>query len=147
FRDESLHQASRVGCRTLRHGRSVARFRILRYRSIMASRDETEFARAFERGEIRHEMFHHPEHVTIRTNFPPEPWRIYADAGQLGQVMLNLAVNARDAMPDGGTLTVEVRHFYADAGYIARHPAIPHGEYVVLVVSDSGTGIPLAIRE
>ena len=87
------------------------------------------------------------EQVTIHTTFPKEAWRTFTDPGQVGQVLLNLAVNARDAMPDGGTMTVEIQNFIADAGYIALHPQIPHGEYVVLVVSDTGIGMPPDVRD
>jgi PAS domain S-box-containing protein len=87
------------------------------------------------------------EQVTIHTTLPKEAWRTFTDPGQVGQVLLNLAVNARDAMPDGGTMTVEIQNFIADAAYIALRPQIPHGEYVVLVVSDTGVGMPPDVRE
>ena len=69
-------------------------------------------------------------------------WRIHADAHQLETVILNLVVNARDAMPDGGRLTIETATAHLDEGYVGRHLDIPPGQYMLLCVSDSGTGMP-----
>jgi two-component system cell cycle sensor histidine kinase/response regulator CckA len=81
------------------------------------------------------------EHITIRTLLDEDTWRVFADPGKLRQVLMNLVLNARDAMPGGGTLTIETRNFVADAAYVRRHPQIAHGEYVTLTVSDTGVGI------
>lgn len=81
------------------------------------------------------------ERVRLMLSRAPSLWRISADAGQLSQVVMNLAVNARDAMPDGGTLTIETRNVTVSADEVAPM-GIPPGEYVVLSVSDSGFGIP-----
>jgi CheY-like chemotaxis protein len=71
---------------------------------------------------------------------------VNADAGQLEQALLNLTVNARDAMPGGGQITIETSNVEIDGTYIRRRPAVPPGRYVVLTVSDTGCGISLEIQ-
>ncbi|HXX16513.1 MAG TPA: PAS domain S-box protein [Candidatus Eremiobacteraceae bacterium] len=66
---------------------------------------------------------------------------VRADASQMEQVIMNLAVNARDAMPNGGKLVIETANAELDHGYIATHPLMKEGPYIQLVVTDSGTGM------
>jgi len=72
----------------------------------------------------------------------PDLGRVVADPGQIEQVLVNLAVNARDAMPEGGRLTVATRNVDIDADVARRYPPMTPGRYVSLRVSDSGEGIP-----
>jgi two-component system cell cycle sensor histidine kinase/response regulator CckA len=73
-------------------------------------------------------------------------WHVNADSGQLQQVIVNLAVNARDAMPRGGRLTIEARNATIDEPYIESGASVPAGEFVLLCVIDTGVGINAATR-
>ncbi|MCC6928361.1 MAG: PAS domain S-box protein [Gemmatimonadaceae bacterium] len=80
-------------------------------------------------------------HVQLQTVCADALWPVRVDPAQMEQVLVNLAVNARDAMPDGGTLIIETANVVLDEGYAAAHAGVTPGEYVMLAVSDSGKGI------
>ncbi len=69
-------------------------------------------------------------------------WRANVDPNQLENVILNLAVNARDAMPEGGRLTIETQNAHLDERYVASEPGLSLGQYVLLAISDTGSGMP-----
>jgi CheY-like chemotaxis protein len=81
------------------------------------------------------------EHIELAVDVAPGLWRVNVDPSMLGQVVLNLAVNARDAMPDGGTLTVRARNEELGAAE-AEALSVSPGRYAVIEVSDTGTGMP-----
>lgn len=81
--------------------------------------------------------------ITLETVLAPTLARVYADAGQLQQVLVNLAVNARDAMPGGGRLLIQTSEEVRQGNdLLVRGRPIPPGSYVMLVVTDTGTGMP-----
>ncbi len=82
-----------------------------------------------------------PTNIHIATFLPDDLWRVEADPAQLTQVLYNLALNARDAMPNGGTLTIELANVSLDAEYARVHYDVVPGDYVMLVVSDTGVGM------
>ena len=81
------------------------------------------------------------ESVALETVLAGGLWRTAADANQLENALLNLAVNARDAMPDGGKLTIETANTYLDEAYAAEPNDVLPGQYVMIAVSDTGTGM------
>jgi PAS domain S-box-containing protein len=83
-----------------------------------------------------------PRSIQISTNIPTELWTITGDSTQLYQVLMNLCVNARDAMPNGGSLKITANNLVLDEHYARMHLDAKHGPYVVLSVIDTGSGIP-----
>jgi PAS domain S-box-containing protein len=81
------------------------------------------------------------EHIDIVVQTPAEVGRVRADPGQIEQVILNLAINARDAMPGGGRLVLEVKDVVLDESYTSQHLEAATGAHVMLAVSDSGVGM------
>jgi len=86
------------------------------------------------------------ETIEFGTKVAPNLWSAMADPGQVENALLNLALNARDAMPKGGNLTVECSNVQFDRAYLAGPSDVPPGDYVVLSVSDDGTGMSDAVR-
>ena len=86
------------------------------------------------------------EDVRLSTVLDPKLRHVKADPGQIEQVIMNLAVNARDAMTGGGNLTIETRNIEMDDAYVRQHPGFQPGTYVQLVVSDSGCGMDETTR-
>jgi len=87
------------------------------------------------------------EHVEVETVVSASLWNATLDPHQLENVVLNLAINARDAMPGGGKLTVELSNTMLDDTYVSAAHEVPPGQYVLLAMSDTGTGMPADVLE
>ncbi len=88
-----------------------------------------------------------PKAIELEISAPKNLWTVNGDVNQLHQVLMNLAVNARDAMPDGGKLTIKAENFTVDASYARLHLDAQPGSYILITVADTGVGIPAAIIE
>jgi two-component system, cell cycle sensor histidine kinase and response regulator CckA len=81
------------------------------------------------------------ENIKLVTRFDPDLGLVRVDPGHLEQVIVNMAVNARDAMPDGGTLTISMSNAQIDTAFSHQHVSLPAGDYVLLEIADTGIGI------
>ncbi len=88
-----------------------------------------------------------PKSIETQTNIVPDLWMVFGDATQLHQVLMNLIVNARDAMPDGGSLNISAENLWIDQNYACMHVDAQVGHYILITVADSGTGIKPEIME
>jgi PAS domain S-box-containing protein len=87
------------------------------------------------------------DHISLSSSFTPDLWETEADSSQFQNAIVNLAVNARDAMPKGGRLIIETRNAILDAGQLGDHLDVEPGHHVQLSISDTGTGMPPEVRE
>jgi CheY-like chemotaxis protein len=81
------------------------------------------------------------EDIDFTTSLCPEPWLVHVDRSQVEQVVMNLMVNARDAMPGGGKLTIETTNVEVSHEHSALYPAVPPGRYFMLSITDTGVGM------
>ncbi|MHC8366774.1 hybrid sensor histidine kinase/response regulator [Pseudomonas sp. ZT5P21] len=81
------------------------------------------------------------EHIALKLQLAEEIWRVSTDVSQLENALLNLVINARDAMPDGGELLIETANVYLDSNDITTLETVKAGDYVMIAVSDNGTGM------
>lgn len=87
------------------------------------------------------------EDIEVRTKLSPSRTTVLADVGQIEQVIMNLAVNAQDAMPDGGRISIETETAELDETYTAEHHGVQPGPYILLAMSDTGQGMDAETRE
>jgi two-component system, cell cycle sensor histidine kinase and response regulator CckA len=88
-----------------------------------------------------------PKNIELSLDLPPQIWTISADASMLHQVAINLCVNARDAMPDGGKLSITAENLEIDDSYAGMNLDASSGNYVVVTITDTGTGIAAPILD
>lgn len=98
-----------------------------------------------ELGKILKETF--PKSIEISTDVPQDLWMVSGDSTQLHQVLMNLCVNARDAMPNGGSLSIYAENLLIDENYARMNLEAKEGPYTVVTVSDTGSGIPREILD
>lgn len=82
-----------------------------------------------------------PKSISVKYNVDPELWAISADPTQINQVIVNICLNARDAMPDGGTIAIEATNVSIDENYARMNLAARPGDFVLITISDTGTGM------
>ena len=87
------------------------------------------------------------EDIDVKIDPCADLWPTSVDRGQLENAIINLAVNARDAMPDGGTLAIETANIHLDSDYARRNPEVTSGDYVLLEIADTGTGMEPEVIE
>ncbi len=83
-----------------------------------------------------------PETIQVQLKFHAGEYPVHADPTQLQQVFMNLAINSRDAMPNGGILSFDIRHLEITPGDIPPSPYVPQGEWITITIGDTGSGIP-----
>jgi PAS domain S-box-containing protein len=87
------------------------------------------------------------EDIELHTHLAAELGQVKADPGQIEQVIINVAVNARDAMPEGGKLTIETTNIVLDQEYARAHVSVIPGDYILLTISDTGIGMDSAVQQ
>ena len=88
-----------------------------------------------------------PRNISLRSDVAADLWPLMADPSQLHQVLLNLSVNARDALPDGGQIRYSAQNLHLDEAAVLKHLGAKPGDYVLLKVTDTGTGMPPGVVE
>jgi len=87
------------------------------------------------------------ENIEIQASFHDDTWQAYADAAQMESALLNLALNAQDAMPEGGRITITTANLTLNEQYRDLHPEVRSGDYVMVAVTDTGHGMPPEVVE
>jgi PAS domain S-box-containing protein len=130
---ERIERASEHAARLTRQLLAFAREEVVRPRPLNVNSGVIELAPLLQRTL--------GEHIELVTSLSPDLHAVMIDPGQLSQVLTNLAVNSRDAMPKGGTLTIDTANIDVDATFTGPRPGLKPGRYVRLRVSDTGTGM------
>ncbi|MCZ7358390.1 MAG: PAS domain S-box protein [Candidatus Methanoperedens sp.] len=146
FTDEESHRLLNAIERSTQRGASLMKQVMSYARGVEGERNALQIAHLIsEIRQIAKETF--PRNIEIRTDIPKDLWNISGDATQLHQVLMNLCVNARDAMPDGGILRISAENLFIDEDYAHINNDAKVGPYIVVTVSDTGTGISPGILD
>ena len=126
--------------------RAAERGAALTHRLLAFSRQQTLMARSVDFNRLITDMGDLlrralGEHIEVELKLAGDLWPALADSGQVENSVLNLAINARDAMPDGGKLTIETSNAHLDEDYAAHNSELLPGDYVMMAVTDTGTGM------
>ena len=140
IQDDGLRQLAEAMCRAAEHGAELTR------RLLAFGRRQTLLSRPTDINELLSDMV--PlmertlgEHIEIKLARGADLWPATVDRGQLESAVLNLAVNARDAMPNGGGLTIETANAELDENYPSSNPDVRAGSYVMIAIADTGSGM------
>jgi PAS domain S-box-containing protein len=141
FKDEQSQKLLTILERNLLRGSNLIKQVMSFARGIEGERKPLQAAHIISEVEkVAKETFN--KNIEIKTDIARDLFTISGDATQLHQVIMNLCVNARDAMPDGGTLRITASNFYVDENYARMNIESRVGQYIIITVSDTGTGIP-----
>ncbi len=144
--DEESHELIATLDQSARHGADMVRQLLQFARGVDGQRLSVDI------GEIVHEIERlvrdtFLKHIEVATVMPSAPWRVLGDRTQLHQVLLNLCVNARDAMPAGGLLAIRVENVVLDEHFATINPDANEGPHVHLSIADNGSGIDPSVME
>jgi signal transduction histidine kinase len=133
FELESIHKAAKKAASLTQQILAFSRKQVLEMRSVDINEIVTEF----------HKMLHRliGDNIDLRMCLASSLSPAKADRSQIEQILLNLVINARDAMPDGGSIVIETDNVFLDEDYSEKHTEVTPGFYVMVAVSDSGTGM------
>jgi PAS domain S-box-containing protein len=146
FKDEQSQRLLNTIERSTQHGANLMRQVMSFARDVESERMALQVTGTISEIEkIAKETF--PRNIEIRTDVPKDLWNISGDSTQLHQVLMNLCVNARDAMPDGGILSISAENLFIDEDYAHINIETKVGPSIVITVSDTGIGIPPEILD
>jgi len=144
--DDEARQLAEISLSAARAGADLTRM-LLAY-SRRQSLQPSEFCAADMLREVRSLLERSiGDNVEIEILADDDPWGVVADRAQLASVLLNLSLNARDAMPRGGQIVIEARNALLDSDYARANPEVAPGEYVLISVSDTGLGMPAHVLD